>query len=81
MSEDKKQSRPGKAIAYDDFGEPITEEDLVSESYRRPLPDSDFLLIPPDDFEGDDDDWDTHLLIESVKKRRKIERDKEKGNV
>ena len=59
---------------------PITEEHLVSESYRRP-PDSDHLLIPPHDFEGDDDDWDTHVLVENVKKRRKIERDKEKGNV
>ena len=81
MSDNGEQSHIGNAVAYDDFGRPITEEDLVSESYRRPLPDTDFLLIPPFDFEGDDDDWDTHVLVERVKARRKIENDKEKRDV
>jgi hypothetical protein len=69
------------AIAFDDFGLPITEGDLVAESYRPLLPDEPISLLPPDDFMGDDEDWETRCLIESVKKRRRSQQGKENGNV
>ena len=61
----------GTAVAQDDEGKPITEQDLVNESYRGPLEGSTFEVIPPFDFEGDEDDWETHLLVEAVRARRR----------
>jgi hypothetical protein len=76
-----KEEDQANIVAYDEVGVPITEADLVSESYSRPLDESALSLIPPYDFEGDDDDWDTVCLIESVNERRRILREKGIRNV
>ena len=63
-------------IAHGVFGRPLTASDIYSESYQRPLDDEVFSLLVPFDFEGDDDDWETHCLAERVKRRRKADREK-----
>jgi hypothetical protein len=70
-----------KAIAFDDLGKPITEDDLVAESHQPLSLDGPVSVVPPFDFEGDDDEWETHCLIESVKRRRSNRNEKESGNV
>ena len=58
-------------IAHDDDGKPITEQDLVTESYREPLPNSPANLLPPFEFEGTEEDWEQQQLIEAVRARRR----------
>ena len=70
MSEGEKSA----VVANDDDGHPITEQDLVLESHRRPLADNPANLIPPFEFEGDEDDWEDQQLIEAVKARRRAAR-------
>ena len=65
------ESQDSPIIAQDDNGQPITEQDLVAESYRRPLPNSPANLMPPIDFEGDEEDWEEQQLIEAVQARRR----------
>ena len=58
-------------IAHDDDGKPITEQDLVTESYREPLPNSPANLLPSIEFEGTEEDWEQQQLIEAVRARRR----------
>ena len=58
-------------VAHDDDGQPITEQDLVTESYRKPLRGSTASLLPPFDFDGTDEDWEQQELIEAVRARRR----------
>ena len=62
---------PSPTVALDDYGNPITENDLLLESYRPPLGNT-VSLVPPLDFDGDDDDWEAHQLIEGVRARRRV---------
>jgi hypothetical protein len=80
MSDELATSTSSPVVAHDDAGQPIIEDDLVWESYCRPVAGEKLSLLPPADFEGDDDDWETHRLIESVKKHRRRQQGKENGN-
>ena len=51
----KNQASP--VIAHDD-GKPITEQDLVTESYRKPVQNGPASLIPFFAFEGTGEDWE-----------------------
>jgi hypothetical protein len=68
-------------VAHDEYGQPITERDLISESYSQIPPTMPLLLVPPFDFQGSDEDWETHCLIERVKQKRRDRQEKENGNV
>jgi hypothetical protein len=65
------KSQESVVIAHDDDGKPITEQDLVTESYREPLPNSPADLMPSFAFEGTDEDWEQQQLIEAVRARRR----------
>ena len=58
-------------VAHDDDGQPITEQDLVAESYQKPLPGSTASLLPPFDFDGTAEDWEQQEMIEAVRTRRR----------
>jgi hypothetical protein len=76
MTEQGDDEAKNTIIAQDDFGRPITASDIYSGSYQRPINDDVFSSVPPFDFEGDDDDRETHCLVERVKRRRKADREK-----
>jgi hypothetical protein len=61
----------GSPVAHDDDGQPITEQDLVTESYQKPLQGSTASLLPPFDFDGTEEDWEQQQLIEAVRARRR----------
>ena len=65
----KNQGSP--VIAHDDDGKPITEQDLVTESYRKPLQNSPANLLPSFAYEGTEEDWEQQQLIEAVRARRR----------
>jgi len=48
----------GSPVAQDDDGQPITDQDLMTESYQKPLQGSTASLLPPFDFDGTEDDWE-----------------------
>jgi len=58
-------------VAHGDEGKPITEQDLVAESYREPLQDSPAGLVPPFGFAGTEEDWERQQLIEAARVRRR----------
>jgi len=61
----------GLPVAHDDDGQPITEQDLMTESYQKPLQGSTTSLLPPFDFDGSEEDWAQRQLIEAVRARRR----------
>ena len=65
------KSQEPLAIAHDDDGEPITEQDLVTESYRKPLQNSPTNLMPSFAFEDTEEDREQQQLIEAVRARRR----------
>ena len=65
----KSQELP--VIAHDDDGKPITEQDLVTESYQKPLQNSPANLLPPFAFEGTEENWEQQQLIKAVRARRR----------
>jgi hypothetical protein len=65
------RSQESPIIANDDDGKPITEQDLVTESYQKPLQNSPANLMPSFDFEGTEEDWEQQQLIEAVRPRRR----------
>lgn len=71
----KKKRDRSKIVARDDDGKTITKNDLIAESYKRPLDGMPLNLMPPFDFDGTEDDWDELQLIESVKARRRLEKE------
>jgi hypothetical protein len=64
------KSQESPVIAHDDDGKPITEQDLVTESYQKPLQNRPANLVPSFAFEGTEDDWEQQQLIEAVRTRR-----------
>jgi hypothetical protein len=65
------KSQESPVIAHDDNGKPITEQDLVTESYQKPLQNSPANLMPSLAFEGTEEDWEQQQLIEAVRARRR----------
>ena len=62
-------------VAHNDDGQSITEQDLLTESYQKPLQGSSTAgLLPPFDFDGTEDDWEQQQLIEAVQARRRVAR-------
>lgn len=64
----------------DDEGLPITEADIDAESYRAPLGGAVLSLLPPDDFRGNDEDWEDLQLVEAVRRRRRLWRQQSLGH-
>jgi hypothetical protein len=62
---------PTDIVGYDDAGAAITDNDLLLESYREPLPGIPLSLLPPYEWEGTDDEWEEKQLIDAVKERRR----------
>ena len=50
------KDRESPVIAHDDDGEPITEQDLVTESYRKPSQNSPADLLSSFAFEGTEEE-------------------------
>jgi len=61
----------GSPVAHDDDGQPITDQDLMTESYQKPLQGSTAGLLPPFDFDGTENDWEQQQFIEAVRARRR----------
>ncbi len=58
-------------VAHDDAGLPITRQDLLLESHRRPLDNFPFNLLAPFESKDTEEEWDEKQLIEAVKERRR----------
>jgi len=61
----------GSPVAHDDDGQPITDQDLKTESYQKALQGSTAGLLPPFDFDGTENDWEQQQFIEAVRARRR----------
>lgn len=59
-------------VGFDDDGIPITEDQVVFESYQKPVGSSTFGLLAPFDYPGGDDQYEIDQQVENVRQRRRL---------
>lgn len=61
-------------LGHDDDGLPITEDQVVFESYRRPPEGTTFGLLAPFDYPGGDEQYEIDQQVEQVRLRRRADK-------
>lgn len=59
-------------LGHDDDGLPITENQVIFESYQKPVEGAAFNLLAPFDYPGGDEQYEIDQQVESVRQRRRL---------